>query len=346
MRKVTFGNRIITAALALVATGLISTAALAQNAGPGSDYGFVSGAVSAVGDSSLTVQNVQVTITSDTVFVGVDSEGNLVSVGLSDFQAGDLASVFVATVDQVPTASAVYRGLDFMLQGTVTDVQYDASGNPTEVTLDGTFTIHVAQADMTGMSPDDMASGMGSNMDGMMNGGTMGPGDGMGGGDNGGGTGGGMGGGDNGGGTGGGMGGGNNGGGMGGGMHRPAIADATGGAGLLQIGSYAALGGIVDNGVYAAVFAHVMASSMAGVGHIESLTQDGSGSVTGFTMIKRGTETQVAIDASTQIASRSGQTMTSGDLAVGMRVDVQGLTRQDGSVLAQTIEVRGGHGMM
>ncbi len=313
-----------TSVLALVATGLISTVALAQSAGAGMDHGFVSGPVSVVGQTGLTVESVQVAVTSDTIFVGVGSDGNLVALSLADFQPGDMATVFMTTGDQAPTASAVYRGLDFMLQGTVTDVQYDSSGNPTEVTLDGSFTIHMAQAEMDGMSSSDMADGMGSNMDGMMNGGSMGPGGGMGGGDNGGGT----------------------GGGMGGGMHQPGMADATGGSGLLQIGSYAAFGGIVDNGVYAAVFGHVMASSMTGVGHIESLTQDGSGSVTGFTMIKRGNETQVVMDASTQITTHKGQTLTPGDLAPGMRVDVQGLTRQDGSVLAQTIVLKGRHGMM
>jgi hypothetical protein len=131
---------------------------------------------------------------------------------------------------------------------------------------------------------------------------------------------------------------------MGGGMVKESttVSDTQ----LLQAGSYAAFGGIVSNGLYAAVFVHVMANGMMGEGSIQSLMRDSSGNVSGFTMNRSGTSTNVVINGATQI-TRKGQMMSSNSLSTGMRVKVQGLARADGSLLAQSVTVKGkGGGMM
>lgn len=129
------------------------------------------------------------------------------------------------------------------------------------------------------------------------------------------------------------------GGGMGGGMMGNGESD------LIQVGSTVALGGIVDNGTFGAVFVHVMASLMMGGGTIQSLTYDIMNNVTGFTMTRQSHSTQVLFDASTQI-TKHGQPMPANSLQANMHVKVEGLSRQDGSILAQSVIVKGGMGGM
>ena len=128
------------------------------------------------------------------------------------------------------------------------------------------------------------------------------------------------------------------GGGMGGG------GMSSGDGSYVQVGTTLALGGLTENGVFSAVFAHIMGADMMGNGNIQSITHDGSGNVTGFAMSSSGATKQCVIDSSTQI-TKKGQMMGSGALKSGMHVKVGGVTRQDGSIQATTVQIMGG-GMM
>ena len=130
------------------------------------------------------------------------------------------------------------------------------------------------------------------------------------------------------------------GGGMGGGGGMMGGGDSS----YVQVGSTLALGGLVENGLFSAAFAHIMGADMMGNGNIQSISHDGSGNVTGFTMSSGGSTKQCIIDSSTQI-TKKGQMMGSGALKSGMHVKVGGVTRQDGSVQATTVQIMGG-GMM
>jgi hypothetical protein len=206
----------------------------------------------------------------------------------------------------VDTATALYRGSAFMVQGQVTSMQMDGQGHPQAIVVDGTYPIAVAQATFNGMSPGAMGSGMGGDMSGGMGSGGMMSG------------------------------------GMGRGMGGGGMMGDPGNPLLLQEGSTVALGGIVENGLYAAVFAHVMASSMQWTGTIHSMTYDKSNNVIGFVMNRSGSGT-VVMDAHTRI-SMHGQGMGGGgSLRIGMQVAVSGLSRHDGSMLAQAVQVQAGH---
>ena len=100
----------------------------------------------------------------------------------------------------------------------------------------------------------------------------------------------------------------------------------------------------MENGLFSAVFAHVMGSDMMGNGNIQSLTHDGSGNVIGFTMNSGGSPKQCVLDSSTTIMKK-GLTMSPNSLRTGMHIKIGGVTRSDGSIQAQTIQIMGG-GMM
>lgn len=113
---------------------------------------------------------------------------------------------------------------------------------------------------------------------------------------------------------------------------------SSGDSSYVQLDSTLALGGLVRNGVFAAAFAHVMGTDMAGKGTLQSLSHDGSGNVTGFSMSSNGATTQCVLEASTQI-TKGGQMMGANSLKTGMHVKITGVTRQDGSVQVQTMKV-------
>ena len=188
-------------------------------------HAWFSGAVSSAGPSNFTVQDESVALDTNTVLVGVDGSGNLITLTPGDFQSGDMATVFTESNSGSPLATAIYRGFPFMIQGYVTAFHADPQGSPLTVTIDGTFTVLTAQARMDAMDMGNMQGGMGGDMGGgMMNGGCMGSG----------------------------MGGGMDGcQGMGGGMGNTSPVQVA-------VGSRVAFGGIVQNGVFTAVFGHVM----------------------------------------------------------------------------------------
>jgi hypothetical protein len=218
-------------AMAMVLT-VLGVGAFANHMGGGdmdAGHAWFSGAVSSISPSSLSVQGVPVALDTNTVLVGVDGSGNLIPLTPGDFHPGDMVAVFAESNSGSPLATSLFRGFPFMIQGYVTAFQADSQGHPLTVTIDDTFTVFTAQAQMDAMGMGNMQGGMGGDMGGgMMNGGCMGSG------------------------MGGGMGGGMDGcPGMGGGMgNTPPVQVA--------VGSRVAFGGIVQNGTFTAVFGHVM----------------------------------------------------------------------------------------
>jgi hypothetical protein len=268
-------------------------------------HAYSSGAVSQVSAASLTVNGVQAAVDGSTVFVGVDPSGNLLQLAWSDFDLGDTVSLFTETESGAIVAASVFRGVLFMVQGQVTALQRDGQGKLQSVVIDGAYAIHLSQSSFDYMGAGNMGNGMGGNMSGgMMGGGMMG------------------------------------GGGMGGGGGMMGNGDSS----FVQVGSTIAVGGLVENGLFSAVFAHIMGSDMMGNGNIQSLTRDGSGNVIGFTMNSNGTSKQCVLDSSTTI-TKKGLTMSPNSLRTGMHIKVGGVTRSDGSIQAKTIQIMGG-GMM
>ncbi len=298
------------AALAATLVAAVALPAGAQTTGMPEGMAYFAGPITGMDGMSVTIQGARLALGSQAVYVGEDSSGNLQTLTPADFQVGDTVSAFETNNSGTPTLTSLYRGLTFMVQGQVTAIQNDSQGNPQTVTVDGVYAINVSRALFDGMSSSDMGSGMGGNLTGGMGSGGMMGGGGMG----------------------------------GGGMVKESTTVSN--TQLLQVGSYAAFGGIVSNGLYAAVFAHVMANGMMGNGSIQGLMHDSSGNVSGFTMGKGGSNTNVVMNGATQI-TRKGQMMSANSLSTGMKVKVQGLTRTDGSMLAQSITVKGkGGGMM
>ena len=272
-------------------------------------HGWIAGPVTDIDASQVSMQGMTLPLASTTRCVGEDSSGALVTLDPENLKTGDLATVFYTTGGDGAEVTAIYRGSTFMLQGQVTDMQVGTAGRVGMVTLDGQYHVRVDQTTFDGMNPGNMGNGMGGDMSGGMGSGGMMSG-----------------------GSGGGMGGGMGGGTMGGGD--------PGDPSLLQMGSTVAMGGIVEGGHYAAVFAHVMASSMQWSGTVQSMTYDSSGAVTGFMMNRGGHNQTVVMDSHTRV-TRSGQSMTGSSMRPGMHVNVAGLSRQDGSMLATAVLVQG-----
>ena len=304
-----FGNnsqlmRFMALAVPVLALGLAAGAQTTTMIG----HAYSSGPVAQVSASSVTVNGVMATVDANTVFVGADTSGNLVKLAWTDFQPGDTASLFTETESGAMVATSVYRGVLFMVQGQVTSLQRDGQNNLASVVIDGVYTIHVSQSSFDYMGAGAMGTGMGGNMSGgMMGGGMMGSG----------------------------------GGGMGGGG---GMMGGSGDSSYVQVGSTLALGGLVENGLFSAAFAHIMGADMMGNGNIQSISHDGSGNVTGFAMSSSGATKQCIIDSSTQI-TKKGQMMSASALKTNMHVKVGGVTRQDGSIQATTVQIMGG-GMM
>jgi hypothetical protein len=129
----------------------------------------------------------------------------------------------------------------------------------------------------------------------------------------------------------------------GGGMHVGEHMDQDHGQDLLlQVGSYTSIGGISKDGVFAGVFVHVMATDVMSSGRIASVSTV-QGTVTGFQMNRRGQSVTVVLDPETVI-TRRGQPVSPAALAPTQVVRVEGLTRQDDSILASTVRIMGGRG--
>ncbi len=115
--------------------------------------------------------------------------------------------------------------------------------------------------------------------------------------------------------------------------------------GTIQVGDDVALRGIVEDGVFTAVYGSVSSGQESTPtmdnGFILNLTTDDSGTVTGFTMTSKHAITTVVLDPSTKITKRNHDADVS-DLEAGLHVKVWGSTQPDGSVLASTIRIKGG----
>lgn len=107
---------------------------------------------------------------------------------------------------------------------------------------------------------------------------------------------------------------------------------------LLQEGATVGVGGIVRDGVFAAVVVNVAAVDFASTGTLSALAMGEDGSVTGFTLEKNGTFTAVQLAPFTLI--RKGRRVLSpNDLQVGMRVFVTGKALENGTVVALEVKV-------
>lgn len=117
--------------------------------------------------------------------------------------------------------------------------------------------------------------------------------------------------------------------------------------GTLQVGSEVELWGIANSGAFSAAFGRLESGGGQGGGgetemdngFILGLTTDTGGNVTGFTMSSRASIAAIAIDSSTQI---SGKGSGIASLKAGVHVKVWGTKQSDGSVLAATVEIKGG----
>lgn len=110
------------------------------------------------------------------------------------------------------------------------------------------------------------------------------------------------------------------------------------GSGTLQVGSTVGVKGEVLNGVFAARAINTSGLDFAYRGTITALTVDEGGMVAGFAFGKGETSYAVVLDAHSLIW-RGRLQISPNDLAVGMKVDVNGWTQPDGSVLAWNVRL-------
>lgn len=110
------------------------------------------------------------------------------------------------------------------------------------------------------------------------------------------------------------------------------------GSGAVQVGSTVGVKGEVLNGVFSARVINPSGLDFAYRGTITALTVDEGGKVTGFTFGRGETSYAVVLDAHSLIW-RGRIQISPNDLAVGMKVDVNGWTQPDGSVLAWNVRL-------
>ena len=110
------------------------------------------------------------------------------------------------------------------------------------------------------------------------------------------------------------------------------------GSGTLQVGSTVGVKGEVLNGVFAARVINTSGLDFAYKGTITALVMDDGGKVAGFTFGRGETSYTVVLD-SHSIIWRGRRQLPPGILAVEMRVDVDGWTLPDGSVLAWNVRL-------
>ena len=129
---------------------------------------------------------------------------------------------------------------------------------------------------------------------------------------------------------------------LGGGDHRPHQDGGT-----VQVGSEVELWGIANNGAFTAAFGRLEGGGGQGGGgetemdngFILSLTTDTQNNLIGFTMSSRASIATIALGPSTQISGKGSDTSA---LKAGAHVQVWGTKQSDGSVLAATIQIKGG----
>jgi hypothetical protein len=119
------------------------------------------------------------------------------------------------------------------------------------------------------------------------------------------------------------------------------------GGGTVQVGSEVELWGIAANGVFTGAFGKLESGGGQGGGgetemdngFILNLTTDTQNNITGFTMSSRASVATIVLGSSTQI---SGKGAGLSSLKAGVHVQVWGTKQTDGSVLAATIQIKGG----
>jgi|WetSurMetagenome_2_1015567.scaffolds.fasta_scaffold90796_2 hypothetical protein len=126
-----------------------------------------------------------------------------------------------------------------------------------------------------------------------------------------------------------------------GGDHRPHQDGGT-----VQVGSELELWGISSNGIFTAAFGRLESGGGQGGGETEmdngfilSLTTDTQNNLIGFTMWSRASIATIDLGPSTQISGKGSDTSA---LKAGVHVQVWGTKQADGSVLAATIQIKGG----
>ncbi|MGC8724199.1 MAG: DUF5666 domain-containing protein [Acidobacteriota bacterium] len=126
-------------ALALCTTGL-----RANMPTDGSDDVVFAGPLTASTSTSLTLQGVTLSITSNTVIKGLDSTGSIIDVDPATLVAASPVTVYGHDENGLPVADLVFAGDAFRFSGTVTALQTNTSGG-SEAVIDGIYTVEVGQ---------------------------------------------------------------------------------------------------------------------------------------------------------------------------------------------------------
>ncbi|MGA9752143.1 MAG: DUF5666 domain-containing protein [Acidobacteriota bacterium] len=142
---------LIGAGLAL-ALALYTTGPRANTPTDGSDDVVFAGPLTASTSTSLTLQGVTFSITTDTLIKGLDSTGSIVDVDPTTLVAASPVTVYGHDDNGVAVADLVFAGDAFRFSGTVTALQVNASGG-SEAVIDGIYTVEVGQT--TFVSPGD-----------------------------------------------------------------------------------------------------------------------------------------------------------------------------------------------
>ncbi len=137
----TMKTRLLGAGLAL-ALAVGGTAALADGSSDGVADVMYSGPIEAASSASITVQGVALSIGASTQIFGLDSSNLVTTLTPADLAVGAAVTVYGHDEDGTPWADVIFSGTGFRIQGTVTALQTDSSGNAQAV-LDGIYTINI-----------------------------------------------------------------------------------------------------------------------------------------------------------------------------------------------------------
>ena len=115
--------------LAASALVLMTSGLWAQGGPMMQGHSCFSGTIAEISAAAVTAQGATLALSGDTSYIGEDASGNLLALTPADFNVGDLVTAFAENENGTQTATALYRGLPFMIQGSVTALQDDGQGN-------------------------------------------------------------------------------------------------------------------------------------------------------------------------------------------------------------------------